>query len=91
MSWRFEPRPRGDSGGDGVWKATDRERRRLAIPSANGRTSRVEQETEMDATEMFSIRRRQMHSHVERLREGLHPEQIRARVHPMINPLAWLL
>ena len=51
----------------------------------------MEQETEMDTTEMFSIRRRQMHSHVERLREGLHPEQIRARVHPMINPLAWLL
>lgn len=45
----------------------------------------------MDATEMFSIRHRRMHSHVDRLSEGLHPEQIRARVHPMVNPLAWLL
>ena len=45
----------------------------------------------MDATEMFLIRHRRMHAHVERLMEGLSEEQIRRRVHPMVNPLAWLL
>jgi hypothetical protein len=45
----------------------------------------------MDAAEMFLIRHQRMHAHVERLTEGLHEEQIRERVHPMVNPLAWLL
>ena len=45
----------------------------------------------MDASEMFLIRHRRLHSHVERLTEGLSEEQIRERVHPLANPLAWLL
>ena len=45
----------------------------------------------MDATEMFLVRHRRMHVHVERLTEGLNEEQIRQRVHPQVNPLAWLL
>ena len=45
----------------------------------------------MDATEMFLIRHGRMHAHVERLPEGLDDRQIRARVHPAVNPLAWLL
>lgn len=40
---------------------------------------------------MFLIRHKRMHSHVERLTEGLSEQQIRERVHPMANPLAWLL
>ncbi len=45
----------------------------------------------MDATAMFLIRHKRMHAQVERLTEGLSEEQIRDRVHPMANPLAWLL
>jgi hypothetical protein len=43
----------------------------------------------MDATEMFLIRHKGMHAHVKRLTEGLSEEQIRERVHPLVNPLAW--
>ena len=45
----------------------------------------------MDATEMFLIRHERMHAHVERITEGLSEEQIREQVHPLVNPLAWLL
>jgi hypothetical protein len=38
------------------------------------------EETRMDATEMFLIRHKRMHSHVERLTEGLSEEQIREGV-----------
>jgi hypothetical protein len=45
----------------------------------------------MEATDMFLVRHRRLHSHVERLTEGLSDEQIREGVHPPANPLAWLL
>lgn len=45
----------------------------------------------MDATEMFLIRHRRMASSIERLTEGLSEAQIRERVNPVVNPLAWLL
>lgn len=45
----------------------------------------------MDATEMFLIRHERMRAHLERLTEGLSEEQIREPVHPMVNPLAWIL
>ena len=45
----------------------------------------------MDATEMFLIRHERMHLHVEGLTKGLSEDEIRKSVHPMANPLAWLL
>ena len=45
----------------------------------------------MDATEMFLIRHKRTHSRVEALTDGLTEDQIRERVHPAANPLAWLL
>lgn len=45
----------------------------------------------MDATEMFLIRHKRTHSRVEALTDGLTEGQIRERVHPAANPLAWLL
>jgi hypothetical protein len=45
----------------------------------------------MDATEMFLLRHRRLHAHVERLTEDLSESQIRERIHPATNPLAWLL
>jgi hypothetical protein len=41
----------------------------------------------VDATEMFLIRHERMHAHV----DGLSEQQIRERVHPLANPLAWLI
>jgi len=45
----------------------------------------------MDATEMFLLRHRRLHAHVERLTQDLSESQIREPVHPATNPLAWLL
>ena len=45
----------------------------------------------MDATQMFLIRHERMHARVDRLTDGLTEEQIRERVAPEANPLAWLL
>ena len=45
----------------------------------------------MNATKMFLLQHNRMHSRVERLTNGLTEEQVRERVHPTANPLAWLL
>jgi hypothetical protein len=45
----------------------------------------------MEAVDMFLVRHRRLHTHVDRLIDGLTENQIREPVHSLVNPLAWLL
>lgn len=45
----------------------------------------------MDALEMFLYRHARLHSHVDRLLQGLRDQEIRNPAHPGTNSLAWLV